>query len=98
MMLRSLQSDAARIGFESESVGGAEPGKDTAECVLHGQVWLMEALQARLERDLVRHGLGRLFLTGGDASLFAFSGVRVERSPSLVLDGLEAIVQEDAAR
>lgn len=98
MMLRSLKSDAARIGFEPDAVDAAEPGTDTGECVLHGQVWLKEALEARLQADMARYGLGTLFLTGGDAGLFGFSGVTVERSPSLVLDGLEAIVREEAAR
>ena len=98
MMLRSLKSDAARIGFEPDAVDAAEPGTDTGECVLHGQVWLKEALEARLQADMARYGLGTLFLTGGDANLFGFSGVTVDRSPSLVLDGLEAIVREEAAR
>lgn len=98
MMLRSLKSDAARIGFEPESVDAAQPGTDTGECVLHGQSWLREALESQLQQDMARYGLGRLFLTGGDAGLFGFSGVVVDRSPSLVLDGLEAIVREEVSR
>lgn len=98
MMLRSLQSDAARIGFKAVVVDVAKPGTDTSECVLHGQVWLTEALQGWLERDLARYGLGTLFVTGGDGPLFRFSGLVVDRAPSLVLDGLDAIAREESAR
>jgi type III pantothenate kinase len=98
MMIRSLQVDAARIGFKTATTDVAKPGTDTGECVLHGQVWLTEALQGWLERDLVRYSLGRVFVTGGDGQLFRFSGLAVDRAPSLVLDGLEAIAREESAR
>lgn len=98
MMLRSLQSDAARIGFEPGLASLAEPGTNTGECVLQGQAWLFEALQGRLAGDISRYGLDVLHLTGGDAGLFDLPGLPLKRCPSLVLDGLDAIVREDAGR
>lgn len=96
MMLRSLQHDAARIGFESVDAGAGEPGTSTTECVQHGIVWLWEALAQRLTDDCARFGLRRVLCTGGDAPLLLTAGLDAEHEPDLVLAGLAAIDSEDS--
>ena len=96
MMLRSLQQDAARIGFESVDAGAGDPGTSTTECVQHGLFWLWEALVQRLTGDCARHGLDRVLCTGGDAPLLLSAGLAAMHEPDLVLAGLAAIDSEDA--
>lgn len=96
MMLRSLQQDAARIGFESVDARAGDPGATTTECVQHGIFWLWEAFARRLTDDCLRHGLGRVLCTGGDAPLLISAGLSADHDPDLVLIGLAAIDSEDA--
>lgn len=96
MMLRSLRSDAARVRFDEDNASCAQPGVDTRECVIHGQAWLWEGLAARLREDVQARKTRRIYITGGDADLLRFEGVDVVRRPSLVLDGLALIAEEDS--
>ncbi len=65
MMLRSLSSDAARIGFEPEPNLETRPGLSTNECVNHGLAWLSAAFSDRVLADIQSYGLRDLVLTGG---------------------------------
>ena len=97
MMLRSLQQDAARIGFDPAGAGASKPGRSTTECVQHGLVWLWEGLAARIGADCRNHQLDRVLFTGGDAGLLSAAGLRGEHHPDLVLNGLAAIDTESRA-
>ena len=97
MMLRSLQQDAARIGFDPAEVGAGEPGGSTTECVQHGLIWLWEGLTARVGADCRNHQLERILFTGGDAGLLVAAGLQGEHHPDLVLNGLAAIDAESRA-
>lgn len=96
MMLRSLQQDAARIGFEEVDAGGGQPGASTTECVQHGVVWLWEGLIQHLLADCRRYGLERILCTGGDAGLLLSAGLPAVHDPDLVIKGLAAIDSESA--
>lgn len=96
MMLRSLQQDAARIGFETIDASAGEPGTSTTECVQHGVVWLWEGLIHRLAADCLEYGLERVLCTGGDAPALLAAGLPGEHDPDLVLAGLAAIDAESA--
>lgn len=96
MMLRSLQQDAARIGFEPLDPRAGEPGASTTECVQHGVVWLWEGLVQRLITDCSRYGLHRMICTGGDASALLSAGLPAQHDPDLVLAGLAVIDSESA--
>jgi type III pantothenate kinase len=96
MMLRSLQQDAARIGFEEVDAGGGQPGVSTTECVQHGVVWLWESLIQHLVADCREYGLERILCTGGDAGLLLSAGLPGEHDPDLVIKGLAAIDSESA--
>lgn len=98
MMLRSLQQDAARIGFESIDGSAAKPGTSTTECVQHGVVWLWEGLIHRLMADCRDYGLDRVLCTGGDAPALLLAGLPGEHDPDLVLAGLAAIDEESFCR
>ena len=97
MMLRSLQQDAARIGFETIDTGTGQPGMSTTECVQHGVVWLWEGLIRHLLVDCQRYGLDRILCTGGDAEALLCAGLPGQNDPDLVLAGLAAIDSESAA-
>lgn len=96
MMLRSLQQDAARIGFELIDASAGEPGTSTTECVQHGVVWLWEGLVSHLLADCQRHGLDRILCTGGDAPALMSAGLPGQQDADLVLAGLAAIDSESA--
>ena len=98
MMLRSLQKDAARIGFDPVGMGAGEPGGSTTECVQHGLIWLWEGLAARIGADCRNHQLDRVLFTGGDADLLLVAGLQGQHHPDLVLDGLAAIDAESRAQ
>lgn len=97
MMLRSLQQDAARIGFESIDASASEPGRSTTECVQHGLVWLWQGLIQQLSNDCQKHGLSRVLCTGGDAPALLSAGLKGDRDPDLVLSGLAVIDAESGA-
>jgi len=94
MMLRSLQQDAARIGFESIDTGAGHPGMSTTECVQHGVVWLWQGLIRQLLADCQRYGIDRILCTGGDAEVLVAAGLPGQNDPGLVLAGLAAIDAE----
>jgi type III pantothenate kinase len=94
MMLRSLQQDAARIGFDPADASASMPGKSTTECVQHGLIWLWEGLVSRLLSDCSHYGLDRIFCTGGDAAILLEAGLPAQRDPDLVLTGVAAIDSE----
>ncbi len=96
MMLRSLQQDAARIGFEALDARAGEPGVSTTECVQHGVVWLWEGLVQRLVADCRRYGLNRMLCTGGDAPALLSAGLPAQNDPDLVLAGLAAVDSESS--
>ena len=94
MMLRSLSSDAARIGFEPEPNLKTLPGLSTNECVNHGLAWLSAAFLDRVLADMQSYGLRALVLTGGDALRLQHIGLQGEIEPELVLDGLAKVHRE----
>lgn len=94
MMLRSLSSDAARIGFEPEPNLKTRPGLSTNECVNHGLAWLNAAFLDRVLADIQNYGLRDLVLTGGDALRLQHIGLQGEIEPELVLDGLAKVHRE----
>jgi len=96
MMLRSLNSDAARIGFESEPSVDVRPGLSTNECVNHGLAWVDAALSRRIMEDMHSYGLRDAVLTGGDALRLQRIGLRGCLEPELVLDGLAQIHREQS--
>jgi len=98
MMLRSLQVDAARIGFDSRDACKVLPGRDTGECVNHGLAWLFQGLIERIHSDVRELGLSRIIATGGDASRLMELGLRGDIRPSLVLEGLNAVDLEERGK
>lgn len=97
MMRRSLQVDAARIGFDPSHVSDCSPGKSTSECVNHGLTWLSSALIGRVHSDSENAGVRDILVTGGDAERLLNLGLKATYRSSLVLDGLAAIdAQVDA--
>lgn len=97
MMLRSLRTDAARIGFEPDQVLDTRPGSSTGECVNHGLAWLSSALVGRIHDDVRQFGLADILVTGGDADRLQGLGLSAAYRPQLVLDGLALIDSEDQA-
>ena len=97
MMLRSLQLDAARIGFDSRDSGITSPGRDTGECVNHGLSWLFQSAIERIHSDTRTYGLPDIVVTGGDASRLLDLGLAADYRPSLVLEGLDAVDREEQA-
>lgn len=97
MMLRSLKTDAARIGFDPEQVLATAPGKSTGECVNHGLAWLSDAMIARIGRDTSEFGLTDVLVTGGDAPRLIDLGLSGIHRPDLVLAGLRAVAGEEAS-
>lgn len=95
MMLRSLKTDAARIGFDPTQILATEPGKSTGECVNHGLAWLTLGLVDRVQADSQRFGLQDLVVTGGDADRLLGLGLPAVSVPNLVLDGLALVDAED---
>lgn len=95
MMTGSLRQGTARVLFEGQEARGTTPGRSTAECVLHGVNWMIEALAFQLGRDLEIPVL----ITGGDGALIKEAldnsdGCRIPRAelrPDLVLDGLALV-------
>jgi type III pantothenate kinase len=96
MMLRSLNSDAARIGFEPGSSVDVHPGLSTSECVNHGLAWLGAALSDQIMKNMHSYGLRDAVLTGGDAERLQRLGLQGRLEPELVLDGLAKIHREQA--
>jgi len=96
MMLRSLSSDAARIGFETESGENIRPGLSTSECVNHGLAWLAAALSDRIMENMQSYGLRDAILTGGDAARLQRIGLQGRLEPELVLNGLAQIHREQS--
>lgn len=94
MMRRSLQVDAARIGFDSEPALDVSPGGSTSECVNHGSAWLTRALIERIQRDSRVYGINDVLVTGGDAARLVNLGLAAEVHPALVMDGLALIDSE----
>lgn len=94
MMLKSLQVDAARIGFDPEPASDTRPGTTTGECVNHGLAWLTGALVGRVHQDSDALGLPDILVTGGDADRLLQLGLTAECHPSLVLEGLALIDTE----
>lgn len=97
MMIRSLQSDAARILFDPEQVLETAPGASTAECVNHGLAWLSAAMIERIREDVGSFGLQDILVTGGDAERLQGLGLSAIHVPDLVLRGLAAIDSEELA-
>lgn len=97
MMLRSLSSDAARIGFEPEAGTDIGPGLSTSECVNHGLAWLGAALASRITENMHDYSLHEAILTGGDASRLQHIGLQGCLVPELVLDGLAKIHREQSS-
>lgn len=95
MMIRSLQLDAARVGFDSREAREIRPGKDTGECVNHGLAWLFRSAIERIHTDVQNYGLRSILVTGGDGARLIDLGLEAEYRPSLVLDGLNAVDQEE---
>lgn len=95
MMLKSLQTDAARIEFEADDVSVAQPGKSTAECVNHGLSWLSLAMIEKIRSDSAGLGLPEVLVTGGDALRLIAMGMSADHYPSLVLHGLGCIDSEE---
>jgi len=98
MMLRSLRNDAARIGFEDHRSDAGEPGASTTECVHHGLFWLWQSIADRIHHDCSAQAIGRVLVTGGDASGILAAGLEAEHLPDLVLQGLAAIDAEAVGR
>lgn len=94
MMRRSLQVDAARIGFDPREVLDVSPGATTSECVNHGIAWLSGALIERVQSDSLALGIADILVTGGDADRLIQLGLVAELHPSLVMDGLGLIDAE----
>jgi type III pantothenate kinase len=94
MMLRSLGSDAARIGFEPKPSLETGPGLSTNQCVNHGLAWLSAAFFDRVLADMQSYGVRDLVLTGGDALRLHHIGLQGEIEPELVLDGLAKVHRE----
>lgn len=94
MMLRSLSSDAARIGFELESGVETRPGLSTSECVNHGMAWLGAALSDRIMANMYNYSLRDAILTGGDAARLQRLGLKGHLESDLVLNGLAQIHRE----
>lgn len=94
MMRRSLQVDAARIGFDPEQVLDVSPGVTTSECVNHGIAWLTSGLIGKLKGDSVALGITNILATGGDAGRLIDLGLTAQSRPSLVMDGLALIDAE----
>lgn len=94
MMLRSLSSDAARIGFDPEPNLDTRPGRSTNQCVNHGLAWLSAALSGRVKADIQNYGLSDTVLTGGDALRLQRIGLEGRLEPELVLEGLAQIHRE----
>lgn len=88
MMRRSLRIDAARVGFEQSDVLDCRPGRSTGECVNHGLAWLTGGIVAQVREDVVRLGLKRVLVTGGDAPRLIGLGLDAEHCPDLVFEGL----------
>lgn len=97
MMLRSLQTDAARIWFDPDQGLATDPGKNTGECVNHGLAWLSGAMIDRVIADARRLSLSELLVTGGDADRLAGLGLPGILRPDLVLSGLRAVHAEEAS-
>lgn len=95
MMLRSLKTDAARIGFDPAQILATDPGRSTGECVNHGLAWLSAGMVERIERDVREYALGDIVVTGGDADRLLGLGLRAQSHPGLVLDGLGLIDSEE---
>lgn len=95
MMLRSLQLDAARVGFDVRDSRQSEPGRDTGECVNHGLAWLFRGAIERIHADARDYGLAKILATGGDAARLLDLGLEADVRPSLVLDGLNAVDLEE---
>lgn len=98
MMLRSLKTDAARIGFDPDQVLDTRPGESTGECVNHGLAWLSAAMVDRIHGDARTHGLGHIVVTGGDADRLLGLGLGGSNRPKLVLEGLALIDDEEQAK
>lgn len=98
MMLRSLRNDAARIGFEDHRSDAGDPGSSTTECVHHGLFWLWQSIAERIHHDCHAQAIGRVLVTGGDASGILAAGLEAEHLPDLVLEGLAAIDAEAVGR
>ncbi|MBW4936553.1 type III pantothenate kinase [Marinobacter sp. F4206] len=97
MMLRSLKTDAARIGFDPDQVLDTGPGRSTGECVNHGLAWLSASMVDRIHKDAGTYGLNDIVVTGGDADRLLGLGLSATNRPQLVLEGLELIDNEDRA-
>jgi len=97
MMIRSLQQDAARIGFEPDQVLKTVPGTSTAECVNQGLAWLSAAMIERVRADAAELALADILVTGGDADRLLQLGLNAIHVPDLVLRGLAAIDAEELA-
>ncbi|RBP19455.1 type III pantothenate kinase [Marinobacter pelagius] len=97
MMIRSLQTDAARILFDLEQVLETAPGISTGECVNHGLAWLFAAMIDRIRADVSTFALRDILVTGGDAERLQSLGLNAIHAPDLVLRGLAAIDAEELA-
>ncbi|MDY6816874.1 MAG: type III pantothenate kinase [Pseudomonadota bacterium] len=97
MMIRSLQTDAARILFDPEQVLQTGPGVTTGECVNHGLAWLSAAMIERIRADVSTFALRDILVTGGDAERLQGLGLNAIHTPDLVLQGLAAIDSEELA-
>lgn len=98
MMLRSLKTDAARIGFDPDQVLDTRPGKSTGECVNHGLAWLSAAMVDRIHKDAATFDLTDIVVTGGDANRLLGLGLCATNRPQLVLEGLAFIDDEEQAQ
>jgi len=91
MMLRSLEQDAARIGFDALDATAGLPGRSTTECVQHGLVWLWQGLARQLAEDCRHFGLEHVYCTGGDGQALMAAGLTAEFDADLVLAGLAIV-------
>ncbi|MBB5322317.1 type III pantothenate kinase [Marinobacter oulmenensis] len=98
MMRKSLNHDAARIGFQSNDTLECDPGRSTSECVNNGLNWFLRGLILQIREDVAAHSLERIVITGGDARRLTALGLEGDVLPDLVFEGLELVVREEAGQ
>lgn len=98
MMRKSLNQEAARIGFQRAETLSHHPGQDTSECVNNGLNWFLRGLALQIRQDVTAYSLDRIVLTGGNADRLLALGLDGEIMPDLVFEGLGCVVREEAGQ
>lgn len=96
-MTKALGDHTWGVRVDRAASASVDPGRATEEAVNHG--CLLAAL-GLVEALLARHGVGSVFLTGGDAEPLARvlrlgdnrQGLEIIVAPNLVLDGLSVAI------